>query len=113
LTSVSPRPLEVIATSWIPVLGGAALERDVGEGQVAGALVRDQQAALEVLDVRDLDRELAGLLEARVANVVNLNDELLMGAAGLPMTVMGRPPYTPSSDPLRRKLPQEEILISK
>jgi hypothetical protein len=55
---------------------GAALERHVGEREAAGALVRDERAALEVLHVRDLDGELAALLEASVADVVDLHDEL-------------------------------------
>jgi hypothetical protein len=78
-------PVEEVA-----VLGGAALEGDVGEREPAGALVRDERAALEVLDVRDLDGELAALLEAGVADVVDLDDELelLVEAAGLPMTAM-------------------------
>ena len=35
----------------VPVLGGAALEGDVGEGELTGTLVRDERAPLEVLDV--------------------------------------------------------------
>ena len=38
----------------VPVLGGAALEGDVREGEAAWALVGDEGAAFEVLDVRYL-----------------------------------------------------------
>src|SRR5690606_10427697 len=73
-------PVEEIA-----VLGGAALERHVGERQPARALVGDERAALEVLHVRDLDRELAALLKAGVTDVVDLDDELelLVKATGV------------------------------
>ena len=68
---IATEPVEEVA-----VLGGAALEGDVSEGQAAGALVWDEGADLEVLDVRHLDREHAALLEASVRDVVDLDDEL-------------------------------------
>ena len=44
--------------------------------KAAGALVRDERAAFEVLHVGDLDGEFGALLEAGVADVVNLHHEL-------------------------------------
>lgn len=74
------QPIERVA-----ILSRAAFQGHVGERQPAQALVRDERAALEVLHVRDLDREFAALLEAGVADVVDLDHELelLVEAAGV------------------------------